>query len=183
MGHREETQQQMINLTAEYILEKGLYELSLRPLAKYLGTSDRMILHYFRTKDELVRQSLSEILHRTIGLVNLKQTEKIGPSEFIKMLPSIIKDPQLRPYFRLWIELASYQKTRLDLGEDYVQEMIGRIRSWIKEVVDLPENEYGHDATSFLLLVIEGSILLDSYAQDPVIEEAQKWMLENLNLP
>jgi AcrR family transcriptional regulator len=40
------------------VLEHGLIGLSLRPLAAELGTSDRMVLYHFGTKDELVADVL-----------------------------------------------------------------------------------------------------------------------------
>lgn len=42
-----------------YIAEHGLAELSLRPLAAELGTSSRMLIHYFGTKEELLVQALA----------------------------------------------------------------------------------------------------------------------------
>jgi AcrR family transcriptional regulator len=43
----------------EYIAEHGLGDLSLRPLAAELGTSSRMLIHYFNTKEELLVQALT----------------------------------------------------------------------------------------------------------------------------
>src|SRR5690349_315476 len=37
-----------------YVLEQGLVGLSLRPLAAALGTSDRMLIYHFGSKDALV---------------------------------------------------------------------------------------------------------------------------------
>ncbi|WP_336087804.1 TetR/AcrR family transcriptional regulator [Nocardia sp. SSK8] len=42
-----------------YIAAHGLAELSLRPLAAALGTSSRMLIHYFGTKEELLVQALA----------------------------------------------------------------------------------------------------------------------------
>ncbi|MGW0245954.1 TetR/AcrR family transcriptional regulator [Nocardia goodfellowii] len=42
-----------------YIADHGLAELSLRPLAAELGTSSRMLIHYFGTKEELLVQALA----------------------------------------------------------------------------------------------------------------------------
>lgn len=39
-----------------YVLAHGLIDLSLRPLAAALGTSDRMLIYYFGSKDELVTE-------------------------------------------------------------------------------------------------------------------------------
>ena len=42
-----------------YIAAHGLAELSLRPLAAALGTSSRMLIYYFETKEELLVQALA----------------------------------------------------------------------------------------------------------------------------
>ncbi|MFB7876713.1 MULTISPECIES: TetR/AcrR family transcriptional regulator [unclassified Nocardia] len=42
-----------------YIAANGLAELSLRPLAAALGTSSRMLIYYFGTKEELLVQALA----------------------------------------------------------------------------------------------------------------------------
>lgn len=41
-----------------YIADRGLAELSLRPLADYLGTSSRMLIHYFGTKEHMLVAAL-----------------------------------------------------------------------------------------------------------------------------
>ncbi|WP_227997371.1 TetR/AcrR family transcriptional regulator [Nocardia australiensis] len=42
-----------------YIADYGLADLSLRPLAAELGTSSRMLIYYFGTKEEMLVQALS----------------------------------------------------------------------------------------------------------------------------
>lgn len=54
-GKREE----LLRGIRSYISEYGLADVSLRPLAAALGTSDRMLLHYFETKDNLLAQALA----------------------------------------------------------------------------------------------------------------------------
>jgi AcrR family transcriptional regulator len=44
--------------TVDYLSERGLADVSLRPLAAALGTSSRMLIYYFGTKDELLAQAL-----------------------------------------------------------------------------------------------------------------------------
>lgn len=50
MGRRDE----LLEAATDYVLEHGLVGLSLRPMAEALGTSDRMLLYHFGTKDDLV---------------------------------------------------------------------------------------------------------------------------------
>ena len=47
--------------TLEYIERHGIAELSLRPLAAELGTSSRMLIHYFGTKDELLIKAIGSL--------------------------------------------------------------------------------------------------------------------------
>jgi AcrR family transcriptional regulator len=41
-----------------YMADQGLTELSLRPLADYLGTSSRMLIHYFGSKEQMLVSAL-----------------------------------------------------------------------------------------------------------------------------
>ncbi|HEY9292581.1 MAG TPA: TetR/AcrR family transcriptional regulator [Microlunatus sp.] len=51
---------ELLELAYDYVLEHGLSDLSLRPLATAIGSSPRVLLFLFGSKDELVRA----LLHR-----------------------------------------------------------------------------------------------------------------------
>jgi AcrR family transcriptional regulator len=53
----------------DYVLSRGLIGLSLRPLAAELGTSDRMLLYHFGSKDELVADVLRVSNDRSVAEV------------------------------------------------------------------------------------------------------------------
>ena len=46
--------------TVDFILKRGLIDLTLRPLAAALNTSARMLLHYFGSKERLITQALAQ---------------------------------------------------------------------------------------------------------------------------
>ncbi|WP_431971190.1 TetR family transcriptional regulator [Nocardia sp. bgisy134] len=50
---------ELLSGVVDYIAAHGLAELSLRPLAAELGTSSRMLIYYFDTKEELLVQALA----------------------------------------------------------------------------------------------------------------------------
>jgi AcrR family transcriptional regulator len=52
-------QTELLELAYRYALEHGLAELSLRPLAKAIGSSPRVLLYLFGSKDGLVRALLA----------------------------------------------------------------------------------------------------------------------------
>lgn len=49
---------ELLDAVVGYIATHGLADLSLRPLASELGTSSRMLIYYFNTKEELLVQAL-----------------------------------------------------------------------------------------------------------------------------
>lgn len=57
------------NAATDYVLEHGLVGLSLRPLAAALGTSDRMLLYHFDSKDDLVATVLRVTNERSSAVI------------------------------------------------------------------------------------------------------------------
>lgn len=54
-------------IATDYVLERGLIGLSLRPLAAELGTSDRMLLYHFGSKDGLIADVLRTSNDRSVA--------------------------------------------------------------------------------------------------------------------
>jgi AcrR family transcriptional regulator len=49
----------LLEQVTNYILQNGLQDLSLRPLAQSLGTSARMLIYHFGSKEQLVIEAIS----------------------------------------------------------------------------------------------------------------------------
>ncbi len=90
----------------DYVLAEGLIGLSLRPLAAALGTSDRMLLYHFGTKDDLVAAVLRESNDRAVGCIG-----KLEPSPDLRAavhdLWSAVSAPELEPCSRMYVEAAA----------------------------------------------------------------------------
>ncbi len=90
----------------DYALAHGLIGLSLRPLAAELGTSDRMLLYHFGTKDDLVAALLRESNDRAVaGLSALPPSTDLRAA--VHDLWSAVRWPELEPCTRLYIEAAA----------------------------------------------------------------------------
>jgi AcrR family transcriptional regulator len=57
--------EELASAAADYVLAHGLSDLSLRPLAASLGTSARMLVYYFGSKEQLILDVLGEVRRRT----------------------------------------------------------------------------------------------------------------------
>lgn len=96
-----------------YVLRNGLADLSLRPLAQALGTSDRMLLYYFGTKERMITEAVSlydrrpllraRTLLDTVGTPSDVQ----GLRRFMEELWRNFSDPEVRAALPLYLEVMS----------------------------------------------------------------------------
>jgi AcrR family transcriptional regulator len=90
-----------------YVLEHGLAGLSLRPLAAATGTSPRVLLYLFGSKEQLVRELLARARREQISLI----TGLLGPGspddgfeQLAGRLWNLLSSPEQRPMVRLTYE-------------------------------------------------------------------------------
>jgi AcrR family transcriptional regulator len=90
----------------DYTLTHGLIGLSLRPLAASLGTSDRMLLYHFGTKDNLVAAVLRESNDRAVaGISALPPSSDLRGA--VHDLWSAVRSPALESCTRQYVEAAA----------------------------------------------------------------------------
>jgi AcrR family transcriptional regulator len=85
--------EELLELAYAYVLEHGLAQMSLRPLAKAVGSSPRVLLFLFGSKDELVRALLARAREDELAHAD-------GPLEVWDWLAA----PEHRGLLTLWIE-------------------------------------------------------------------------------
>lgn len=61
--------EQLLEALTDHVLAHGLIGLTLRPAAAALGTSDRMLLYHFASRDALVSAVVSRANERAIAVV------------------------------------------------------------------------------------------------------------------
>ena len=98
---------ELLDRVANYILSNGLADLSLRPLATAIGTSPRMLLYFFGSKERLIAEALAHI--RIREQIDFKRAvSKPRPAD---RLESLLRDwrssasPRREKYSRLFFEV------------------------------------------------------------------------------
>jgi AcrR family transcriptional regulator len=99
--------EQILLGTCQYLLINGIMGMSLRPLAKSLKTSDRMILYYFGTKDRLITEAVELIAKQLIETIqrNLESKTISNSGEFVEMIWQIFTSEENEKAAHLFFEI------------------------------------------------------------------------------
>lgn len=90
---------ELLEAASAFVMEHGLAELSLRPLAKALGVSPRVILYHFGSKEQLV----TEVVEATRRAMETPSGQRSADS--IRTYWETRTRPEAKAYVRLFFEV------------------------------------------------------------------------------
>ncbi|MGI5456011.1 TetR/AcrR family transcriptional regulator [Streptomyces sp. CA-249302] len=106
---------ELLDACYAYLLDHGLTGLSLRPLAAATGTSPRVLLYLFGSKDALVRELLARARHEQVGLMAealADMGDDSGLEDLTDRLWAFLSSPAQRPMVRVTYEAFLLSLTR-----------------------------------------------------------------------
>ena len=124
---------ELLDRAYEFVLDNGLTGLSLRPLAAATGTSPRVLLYLFGSKDGLVRELLERMRREQLALLVSglgarpdAAGEQLGTTELVERMWSVLGVPEQRRAVRLTYE-AFLTSLRPDPGpwRGFAAEQLG----------------------------------------------------------
>ncbi len=119
---------QLLDAVFEEFAAGGVGDRSLREVAAAVGTSHRMLLHYFGSREGLLMAIVEEAERRQMALVpNLP----MDPAEGFAAMWADLRRPELRHLERLFFECYS----RAAQGEKPFTQLIpGAVDGWLRAV-------------------------------------------------
>ena len=164
---------EVIERITDHVLLHGLFASSLRPLAKAAGTSDRMLLYYFKDKAEIFTAVLQLVSARLLVMLGERAAAEPLPLDALRRtFAEILFVDELWPYMRIWLEVAS----RAAMGDPFyraVGEQIGRgFFEWGKAQLQSDNEEQCEVDAAKLLVSIEGMLFLKAIGLDDVNAKA-----------
>ena len=100
-------QQELLERAYTYSLSHGLADLSLRPLATAIGSSPRVLLFLFGSKDGLIRALLARARTDELDLLrrlDQRYDEPPGLAVVARELWTWLAAPERRPLMKFWVE-------------------------------------------------------------------------------
>ena len=123
---------ELLERSVDYVCKHGLAELSLRPLAKAVKSSPRVLLHYFGSKENLVVEIVARGRARQRAMMaNLKLTD-LSPRGVSRTLWREWSKPEWEPLTRL-----SFEVYALALNDE--TKFPGYLDSWVAAWLDALE--------------------------------------------
>jgi AcrR family transcriptional regulator len=89
-----------------YVLENGLVGLSLRPLAAALGTSDRMLIYHFESKEKLITEVVTLANQKLVSSFESADVQIASVPDLVRYAWESLKEPDTAGATRLYLELC-----------------------------------------------------------------------------
>ena len=148
-----------------YALEHGLADLSLRPLAAAIGSSPRVLLFLFGSKDGLVRELLAQA--RADQLMLLDQTRGGGLPEVASAVWVWLAAPEHRALLTLWLE--GYGRSLVAPDGPWAEFARTTVEDWLAVLADAqPPDAVDAEVERTLVLAVLRGALLDLLATGDV---------------
>jgi AcrR family transcriptional regulator len=166
--------EELLDRAYAYVLEHGLTDLSLRPLARSVGSSPRVLLYLFESKDGLLRELLARA--RQDELAALSGVEGEGLDAVTATLWRWLSAPEHRRLLVLWVE--AYGRSLVDPDGPWAGFARQTVEDWLAVLARaqppaVRRTKAGEAERTRALAVLRGGLLdLLATGDDRRVEEA-----------
>lgn len=116
---------ELLDGVVDYLAAQGVAELSLRPLAKAVGSSPRVLLYYFGSKEELVVKALARMRERQrVTYERMKAFPYETPGEACRAIWRHMSVPENERLFRMSLEIFAMALRQPERFAEYLRSMI-----------------------------------------------------------
>jgi len=149
--------QALLDALIEAVAADGVGQRSLRDLAEAVGTSHRMLLHHFGSRDELLLAVVEEVERRQAASLPALPED---PAEAVLAMWADLRRPELRPFERLFFECYA----RGAQGEEpFTRLLPAAVDGWIAAAREQAPGQ-ADEAMIRLGLAVTRGLLLDLVA-------------------
>jgi AcrR family transcriptional regulator len=157
-------EEELLELAYRYVLEHGLADMSLRPLAKEIGSSPRVLLFLFGSKDGLIRALLGRARREEVAAIEaFRQDARTADlTQTARQVWQWLADPGHRHLLGLWVE--AYARSLVDPGGPWSQFGNQTVQDWLgllaaRQAPGWRDSEAGAAERTAILALLRGAML------------------------
>ena len=131
---RSDPRQQLLDAALAYVAQHGVYQLSLRELAAEIGTSHRMLIYHFGSKEALmvaIVEQVEEQQRQFFGSLTLDLS--LSPGDAARAFWRRLTDPRLEQNVRLFFELYTEALQGVPGTEQFLDRIVD---AWVEPLTE-----------------------------------------------
>jgi len=152
-------EQELLERAYEYSLSHGLADLSLRPLASAIGSSPRVLLFLFGSKDGLIRALLARARSDELDLlrqIDSQYDEPPGLSVVARELWTWLAAPERRPLMAFWVE--AYGRSLVAPEGPWAEFGRSTVEDWL-ELLKASQPDATQERRTGVLAMLRGALI------------------------
>jgi AcrR family transcriptional regulator len=153
--------ERLLDQAVDYVLSRGVGDLTLRPLAKALRTNARMLIYHFGSREGLMREILARLREHGDARVQAwfrASNKRHTLPEFLRWLWQRVSEPRARSAERLTLELYALA---LRHPRDYPGVLEDPLAYWQKLTEQAGAGSKTGAIEATLFLAVTRGLLLD----------------------
>jgi len=149
---------EIVLAVAGHLVREGFANSGIRALAESAGISDRMLMYYFETKDNLIASALMVLAdNMSAGLDALLPQRPVAAATIVEVMVQSARHRDQKAVLRLWFEIIGLAIRGQEPYRSTVKHILERWESWISD--RLRAGQKGQAAS--VLAEIEGALMLE----------------------
>ncbi len=151
----------LVRAVAQHLVQEGFSNSGIRALAQSAGISDRMLMYYFDTKDELITEALLVLAaDMSASLERLLPARPVSARRIVAALTEAASSEAQQPALRFWFEIVGLAVRGTEPYQSTARQIVADWESWIRLRLRPDQQSRARQ----LLAEVEGRIMLDLLA-------------------
>ena len=152
--------EELLQAAYRYASERGLAEMSLRPLAASIGSSPRVLLYLFGSKDGLIRALLQRSRTEELQLLAEIRAETGGVVTVADRIWSWLAAEHRRGLLSLWLE--GYARSLVEPAGPWADFARSTVEDWLELLASRqpdPHTGAARSERTLVLAVLRGALI------------------------
>ena len=160
MGYRH-SRDDVVEAAVSIALRDGMAKLTFRRVAEVLGISDRMVVYYLPSKEDLVLAAVGALSVRMQSILEKAfGDERRSPNELLKMAWPVLTKKSADRIFALFLEVVGLCAAKVEPYDQISKSILDGWIGWLSDRIDAPAEGDRRRGALSVIARIDGLLLL-----------------------